>query len=180
MIRTALFASLMIFTSGAFSAMAAEGGSSTLSTRTATEGNSRNQDLGVGVQVGSLSGINFEYWNSHDTSLNAAITFTRGNTAIGGTHLWMFQNSFSGDARAFVPFVGVGLLGVWRNSNTDAADNRNYNNDNFVVAAQAPLGIEFLPSGQRFSVFGEIAPSLEVTPYTVGFLNADIGARLFF
>ncbi|MGZ3721750.1 MAG: hypothetical protein ACXVA9_02390 [Bdellovibrionales bacterium] len=179
MLRTVLTAGLMILTAGAWNAMAAEGGSSTLHSQ-ALDAHSRNQQFGVGIQVGSLSGVNFEYWKTHDTTFNAALTFSRGNNAFSLTHLWMFQNTFGGDARAFVPFIGAGALGVWYNSSADIGENRNYNNDRFILAAQAPLGIEFLPSGQRFSVFGELAPSIEVTPYFVGFLTADIGARLFF
>lgn len=175
---TIMIAAIIAFATNSATTFAADGGTSTLSAQSLS-GNSRDQHFGVGIQVGTLSGLTFEYWNTPDTTVNANLTFTRGNTAFGLHHLWMFRNALSGEASAFVPYFGAGALGVWANNSMDS-DNFNYNNARFILAAQAPVGMEFLPSLQRFSVFAELAPSLEVTPYTVGFLTADIGARLYF
>lgn len=175
---TIMIAAIIAFGTSSVTTLAAEGGTSTMSEHSLS-GNPRKQNFGVGVQVGTFSGLSFEYWNTPDTTLNANLTFTRGNTALGLHHLWMFRNAFGSQASAFVPYIGAGALGVWANNSMDS-NNFNYNNDRFTLAAQVPLGMEFLPAMQRFSVFAELAPSLEVTPKTVGFLTADIGARLYF
>jgi hypothetical protein len=174
MLRNSLIIGLMILSANSF---AADSGTSTMSARELSAGDRYNA-VGVGLQIGSYSGVNIEYWLTQFTTLNPAITFSSNNTAVSFDHRWLIRDAFSGDARALVPYVGAGAQGVWGNINT--ADNRNYNNENFILAAQVPFGLEFLPAAQRFGIFGEIAPALEITPNVVGLLNADIGARLYF
>ena len=140
---------------------------------------SREKLLGVGVQVGTLSGLSFEYWNSRTTTLNTSLTVTRGNTAAGFTHVWMIPEAFEGSWRAVVPFVGAGFLGMWANSSRDPG-NQIYRNDHFAVSLQVPIGVQYLPLAERYSVFAEVVPSYEVAPAQVGFVNADIGVRLYF
>jgi len=174
MLRNSLIIGLMIMSANVF---AADAGTSTISARELGAGERYNA-VGVGLQVGSFSGVNLEYWLTQYTTLNPAITFSSNNTAVSLDHRWLIRDAFRGDARALVPYVGLGALGIW--GNTSSADNRNYNNENFVLAAQVPFGLEFLPADQRFGVFGEIAPAMEITPNLIGLLNADIGARLYF
>jgi hypothetical protein len=174
MLRKGILIGILALTANAF---AQDGGTSMMS-RDSIEAGNRVDQIGLGVQVGSLSGVNMEYWTSKDTTINAGLTFSQANTALSLAHVWMFPGAFSGSAAALVPYVGAGALGIW--GNTNSSDNRNYNNDNFIFAAQVPVGLEFLPAAQRFSIYGELVPSLEIAPYVVGFLNADIGARFYF
>lgn len=177
--RYLLFALLAALIAGTH-AFAADVGTSTLSLPEEENAVDKNSDpLGVGVQVGTFSGLSFEYWYTSITTVNTTLTITRGNTAGGLTHQWMFRNAFRGDARAFVPFVGAGVLGVWANSSRDG-NNFNYRDDRFALSLQVPVGIEFLPLNQRFGFFIEAVPCVEVVPTRVGFINGDIGARLFF
>lgn len=78
-----------------------------------------------------------------------------------------------GQANAFVPYIGVGAIGA---SGTHS-DYFTRDNENFAFAAQEPLGFEFLPSPERFDIFTEIAPSIEITPAAAGFVTANLGAE---
>ena len=136
----------------------------------------KTDELGVGLQVGALSGVNFEYWMAPERTLNSSLTGERGNFAVGVSHNWIFRDVFEGQFRNFRPFIGAGLLGAW-------GDRSNYfrrDDQTFGLAAQVPLGVEFLPSMQRFSIFAEIAPSLQLVPSSIGFLTGDVGARFYF
>jgi len=137
----------------------------------------KTDELGVGLQLGSLSGVNLEYWLTQDRTMNAALTAERGNVALNATHVWLFANTFGGQFRNFVPFVGAGLLGAWG----DRSDYfRRANNENFALALHVPLGIEFLPRLERFGIFAELAPSLEFVPQSFAFVTGDVGARFYF
>lgn len=136
----------------------------------------KTDELGVGLQVGSLSGVNFEYWTAPERTINSSLTAERGNFVVGASHNWIYRDAFSGQFRNFRPFIGAGVLAAWG----DRSGYFRRDTQTFGLAAQMPLGIEFLPSMQRFAVFAEIAPSLQVIPASIGFLTGDIGARFYF
>lgn len=132
--------------------------------------------FGVGAQVGSFSGLSTEFWMTNQTGIAAGLTFGNRNTAIAISHNWYARGTFSGKAEALVPFLGVGGLAVFGN-HADALDR---GHQDFALGVQVPLGLEFLPISQRYSVFGEVTPSIEVSPVAVGFLTGDLGARFYF
>lgn len=134
--------------------------------------------IGVGLQAGSNTGVNAEYWAAQNRAWTAAISQEHGNAAVLFGHNWMYRDVFAGSASAITPYIGAGLLGVF--GNNDDYLNRTETNRDFVLAAQMPLGLEWLPHTQRFSIFGQISPSIEVTPLLLGFMGADIGARFYF
>jgi hypothetical protein len=134
--------------------------------------------VGVGIQVGANTGIVADYWTSESTTLNLNLTALNGNFGVGAAHDWMFRDAFgSGEvARTFVPFVGVGALGVFGAE----SDSFRRNEQNFALAAQMPIGVEYLPSRQRFSIYAQVLPSVELTPYGYFFINGDIGGKFYF
>jgi hypothetical protein len=156
-------------------AFAAEGGTSVLSA-TRLNNSTKTGQLGLGGQVGSFSGVSGEYWATNDRAVEAAIAFRGPNTAFIASHNWFARDTFSGGAEALVPFIGIGGLVVLGNHD-DALERHD---EDFAFGVQIPLGVEFLPYSQRFSIFGKLAPSLEVTPIGVGFFTGDLGARFYF
>jgi hypothetical protein len=135
--------------------------------------------LGVGLEVGALSGATFEYWTASQDTVNVNITSVQGNLGLGATHNWMFRDAFRGTGRYgsyFVPYVGAGALAAFGTQN----DYFTNNTQNFALAATVPLGVEFLPLAQRFSVFLELAPTIEVVPAVAGVILSDLGARFYF
>lgn len=133
---------------------------------------------GVGLQVGTLPGVAIDYWDSSRTTWNGSLVseFGYGNVGIGAARLWKFPDAFGGDANQFVPYLGAGLLGVF-GTQSDYLYTRT---QQAAVAAQLPIGIDFLPQQERFGIFAELKPSLEVAPNLYGFFMADVGARFYF
>lgn len=154
-----------------------------LSSLAASEVNNINKvsDIGVGFQVGSYSGINLEYWLTQNQTANASLGFAYGNTAVGLDYVWLFRDTFTNQLRDFVPYVGFGAVGVFGN-NADYLD-RNLArkpSENFGFLVHVPVGIQYLPRMQRFGLFAELAPSLEIVPNNFGLLTGDVGARFYF
>lgn len=139
----------------------------------------KTEDIGVGLQAGSLPGINLEYWVAAFRTWNAALVVEHRNTGASFGHHWMFRDAFGGNGYSFTPYLGAGVLAVF-GKNSDSFDRAPGNTDSFALAAQAPVGIEFLPRSLRFGIFAQIAPSLELVPISVGFLTGDVGARFYF
>lgn len=138
-------------------------------------------EIGVGLQVGSLSGINLDYWINENRSINGAVSFNYGQTIFSVAHLWMQKDVFAKEPNlhlpsSFVPYIGLGAMTSF---GTNAAYYARHA-ENFSLAVQVPLGIQFLPIHQQFSIFGELAPSLELSPYGIGFVTADLGAKFYF
>jgi hypothetical protein len=135
--------------------------------------------FGAGLAVGSLTGLSTQYWLDNGRAINATFAAERGNVALSVAHLWLFRGAFANTSRRandFVPYIGIGAIAAFGTQ----SDYFTRNNENVAVAAQVPFGIEFLPSLQRFDIFAELAPSLEIVPTTGGFLTADLGARFYF
>jgi hypothetical protein len=180
--KSRLLVSLMIALCGFSYANAQEQNASYTSRSASVTNADKAGQFGVGLEAGSLPGINFEYWMANDRSLNGTIAFYNGNTEISLAHLWVFRNAFSnlsGDPQAsyFAPYIGAGALLGFGTSNDEFSRNID---TNAAVAAQVPLGIAFLPSQQRFSIFAELAPTVEIAPVGTGFITADLGAKFFF
>ena len=139
----------------------------------------KSGQVGLGLAVGSLIGLSAQYWVDNDHALNATFATEHGNAALSAAHLWLFRGAFgdsSREATSFLPYIGAGAIAAFGTQ----SDYFTRNNRNTAIAAQLPLGIEFLPILQRFDIFAEVAPSLEITPTVVGFLTALVGARFYF
>lgn len=134
--------------------------------------------IGVGLQVGTTTGVNLEYWLYPNTVLTGAVgvEHTNGIVTVGSNY--MFRGAFAGSASALTPYVGGGALASF-GTNSDYLD-RTPSNRNFALALQVPLGLAWLPAAQRFDIFAQIAPSAEVTPVLLGFMAADLGAHFYF
>ena len=135
--------------------------------------------IGVGLAVGTLIGLSGQYWLDNHTALNGALAVEHGNFVMSAAHLWLFRGAFGNASRAatyFVPYVGAGAITAFGSS----SDYFSRHGNSFAFAAQAPLGMEFLPSDQRFDIFAEIAPSLEITPVVDTFFTGLVGARFYF
>jgi hypothetical protein len=171
---TLLAALLAAVTFGSMSALAQ--GTSSASAK-GLNARDKTDELGIGLQAGSLTGVNLQYWATANRTINGSLTSEFGNTALAVSHNWYFHDTFKGQFNNFVPFIGAGVIGAWGSKNDSFRKNAN---EDFGLAVQVPLGIEFLPHMRRFSVFAEFAPSLEVTPANYGFLTGDVGARYFF
>lgn len=157
-----------------------EPGISTTAARPVVTNTEKSGQTGVGLQTGSFTGVTAQHWIADDRTLNAAVAYARGNTAVSASHVWMFPRLASGGSslRDFTPYVGAGAIASFGTQNDYFS--RTSANENMVIAAQIPIGIEYLPRLERFDIFAELAPALEITPLQAGVFTANLGARYFF
>lgn len=135
---------------------------------------------GVGLQTGSLTGVNIQRWIENDRNITGAIAYERGNTAVSLSHIWTFQRMTAQGSliRDFVPYVGAGAIASFGTKSDYFS--RTSANENMAIAAQVPIGIDYLPRLERFDIFAELAPAFEITPLQAGVFTANLGARYFF
>jgi hypothetical protein len=140
----------------------------------------KENQTGFGLQAGSTTGVGLtvEHWLTEADTIVGAVGEEHSNVTVAVGKNWIFRKVFSGNAASLAPYVGGGLIGVF-GSNPDYF-HRTAANPNFALAFQIPLGVEWLPRSQRFSVYGQLGPSAELTPVFVGVMTGDIGARFYF
>jgi len=157
-----------------------EPGVTTTATRPVITNTEKSGQTGVGLQTGSFTGVTAQHWIADDRTINAAVAYARGNTAVSASHIWMFPRLTAGGSalRDFTPYIGAGAVASFGTK----ADyfSRTSANENMAIAAQIPIGIEYLPRLERFDIFAELAPAFEITPLQAGVFTANLGARYFF
>ena len=152
----------------------------TMGTATASSQIGASRDFGLGIQLGTFSGITGKYYLRGRTH---ALDF-----AIGGGYGQSFVNSFHTHVTYSVHFkplasgggvripVRVGV-GGWVNSGNYWA----FRNANGVlVGARAPVGLDFDLERAPVQFFVEVALNLAVIPFISAGLDAGIGARYYF
>ncbi len=134
--------------------------------------------IGVGLTLGSMSGVSGQYWLNNIRAINGAIIAEHGNTAVAVSHIWLFREVFGNTRMSdqFLPYIGVGGIAATGTQSSYFSRDK----ESFAFGAQVPFGIEFLPGPQRFDVFAELVPTLEIVPQSTGFLVANLGARFYF
>lgn len=157
-----------------------EPGMSTTATRREVTNVNKSGQSGVGLQTGSLTGVTVQHWIADDSTINAAIAYSRGNTAISAAHIWMFPRATAQGTlvRDFTPYVGAGAMAAFGTQSDYFS--RTVARENVAIAAQLPIGIEYLPRLERFDIFAELVPAIEISPVVAGIFTANLGARYFF
>lgn len=139
------------------------------------------KQIGLGIQIGSLSGLSAQFWLDNVSAVNASVAGINGNTIFSIAHLWLYPDALSSTGRYlgnFVPYVGLGV--AFASATRATYFSKNNENEKGAVAAQIPLGLEYLPPMQRFDIFAEVTPMIEVFPKSIGLFSSSIGARFFF
>ncbi|HEX4924793.1 MAG TPA: hypothetical protein VFV50_11935, partial [Bdellovibrionales bacterium] len=146
-------------------------------------------DVGLGAILGTPTALNMKLWTAEATAVNVNLSYQQGDLAIMGDHLWHFRKAFSADPTVdtpavFSPYLGVGLMAIMSTMGDTKSDRPLYrrtdNEEGVGVGGRIPFGVEFLPTGQRFGVFGEIAPGAIFSPTSFSFLQAGVGGRYYF
>lgn len=169
---------LLLMIVAGISAGAVESGYSTLLARDLNNRQKTNQ-FGIGFQAGALMGLNLQIWPDNYRAWTVTGTFPSANSGFAVDHRWYYRTAFTGDTQSLAPFVGMGILADIGNR-ADVFRRSRQSPESLAVSIQVPLGFEWLPTEQRYSIFGELTPNVEMTPIGTLFLTGDVGARFFF
>lgn len=137
---------------------------------------SRN-DFGVGMIVGSPTGLSLKKWFGNN-AIDAAAGWSSDAFNIHVDYL--FHNS-SLTNKSNVP-IHFGVGGRLRFEDKD--DNHGHHDDDndgdTRLGLRIPLGINYLFAKHPFDIFAEIAPVLDIVPETDFSLDAGVGVRFYF
>lgn len=140
-----------------------------------------DQQFGLGVIIGSPTGISANYLLSDENSIAAALAFDDDDTHLHIDYLWRFPNSLTAEKVNFGWYGGVGLK--FRDhdhgDHKSNGDHHEHHDDGeFGPRAVAGLNHEF--KKVPIEVFGEVSMVMYVIDETDMDLDFGIGGRYYF
>ncbi len=133
----------------------------------------RQNDLGIGVVIGSVAGITAKKWTTEFEAFDFGIgsNYAAANSWLYCDYLWHMAELVP--AKNVLPYIGVGGgVGFKRKLGNQPGDTD--------LFARLPIGLTWQPARMPLGVFAEIIPSAAVIPAFFGYLDAGVGARYFF
>lgn len=135
--------------------------------------------VGLGLMVGEPTGISFKAWTSQTTAFDAGLAWSFGRydaINIHGDYLWHHFGIFGDDVeKGQLPvYYGIGGRIIF------ADDYPNPGDDNVVLGARVPVGINYLFESSSVGLFLEVVPIVNIIPETDFDINAALGARFYF
>ena len=118
---------------------------------------------GIGIMVGSQTGINFKHFINQRRGWDAAVSLGKNVTTFYVDYLLHTQQVFKTSNPWF--YYGGGVLVA--TGGNDA-----------VIAARGVVGLEFFAA--PFDFFAEIAPVFSLTPATNLDVDLELGVRFYF
>jgi hypothetical protein len=129
----------------------------------------QDSGFGAGVMFGQPTGISLKMWMTDATALDAGVAWSFYNNGYFRVHVdfLMHKHQFIEVSEGnLAGYIGVGpKLG--------------FGND-FVIGVRVPLGFDYMFEGAPVDIFLEVAPGLDLTPATKGFVEGGLGVRYFF
>ena len=129
--------------------------------------------FGLGVILGSPTGLSGKYWLSRETALDFAVggALVDGGLHIHADHLWHKELFKTKEKSLHFPFyIGVGPF-----LRTNVGKN-----NQLGVGARVPFGASFTKSDLPLDVFLEIAPALRILEKPGFGFQVGLGARYYF
>ena len=154
----------------------------TLGTAGATE-IGRNRDFGLGVQLGTFSGLSGKYYlgRGRENALSFGLGTGYGSSFYNSFHAHVtysqhFAPLASGDGVTIPWRIGIG--GFVNSGNYFVFDD--YVDDGFLLGARAPIGLDFDLEDVPVQIFVEVAIDLLIFPGIAPGLDAGLGFRYYF
>lgn len=127
--------------------------------------------IGAGIILGEPTGICVKKWLDEGTAIDAATgwSMTDGDFYLHADYLWhrIVEDRKIGGS---VPlYFGIGGRLLIRGDGDDSE-----------VGLRVPVGLDFFLPDDRFDIFVEIAPILNIAPETELGLSGGIGVRFYF
>lgn len=126
----------------------------------------------VGAIFGEPTGASLKYWFNDRLAIDGVLGWAFHQDDIDfyvhSDVLYHFPEMFHVSRGELLPYVGVGLSAKFRDDRDD------------IWGIRVPIGVEYLFDNCPVSVFGEVAPVLDVAPGARGDFSVGIGARYRF
>jgi hypothetical protein len=151
-----------------------------------TFASAQNRGVGVGIIVGEPTGISTKIWTSQTNAIDIGVGWSSGDQYLVRTgngywqyvndtyihfyvdYLWHSFNAIHSEER-FPLYYGVGMT-------IHSGQALPYN----WLGVRGTFGIEWMPRRAPMDVFFEIAPTLQLAPFSTFGFNAGLGTRFYF
>lgn len=134
--------------------------------------------IGLGVIVGSPTGLSFKTFTSGTNAIDAGLAWSTGRhdaISIHADYLWHHFDAFEDINKGQLPvYYGIGGRMVFSDNHSGPGD------DDVVLGVRIPVGINYLFEDSPVGLFLEIAPIVNLIPSTDFDLDGAIGARFYF
>lgn len=144
-----------------------------------------SKTTGVGVILGSPTGLTAKFWSASDQAIDAGLAYSFSEfMLIYGDYLFHFPGLF-GSSTQFVrelkPYFGVGGA-FFFSTDGSGGRKRRYSDDSTSagLGLRVPFGAEWLPATAPLGVFLELVPGVGLAPGTTAFLDGGVGVRYYF
>jgi hypothetical protein len=128
--------------------------------------------VGLGVMAGEPTGVSLKVWGSSRHAIDGAAGWSIGEGGwlyLHGDYLWHRYELDPEEFEGRVPYYfGVGCRVLLH----EGEESR--------LGVRFPIGLDYLFDGERFDVFIEVAPVLDLVPETDFDLSGGVGARYYF
>lgn len=130
----------------------------------------QDRGFGLGVMLGSPTGISGKYWTDNDNAIDFGVGFRLGRHSGFNLHAdYLYHISDALQTTERIPFYyGFGLKIFSKSDNENG------------MGVRGVAGLVWLPKEGPFDIFFEIAPVFELFPDTQLGLDASLGARYYF
>lgn len=129
-----------------------------------------SKKLGVGAMIGEPTGLSLKSWLNERNALDAGLAWSLGRydaIHIHGDYLWHSYSTFQDVEEGTLPlYYGIGARLVFRE-------------DDALVGARIPLGVNYLFEDLPLGMFLEIAPVVNLVPDTDFDVNGGLGVRIY-
>ena len=141
-------------------------------------GFSARADVGLGVIIGSPTGISGKYTFSSDHAIDGALAWDLNDDHVHfhGEYLWLKDKGLRLDSLVLDWYFGLGGRLVL----LDKDNNRRGDDDDYKLGVRGPIGIGYTFADPRIEVFGELSLILNLLEETDVDLDGGIGARFHF
>lgn len=137
------------------------------------------KDFGLGVILGSPTGISGKLGMSEDHAIDAAIAWDLNGDDefhIHGDFLWLKNKGIHLDNVFIDWYFGVGGRMVL----IDHDHHRHHDHDDFLLGVRAPIGVSYTFPNPKIELFAELAAVLNLIESTDVDLEGGLGARYHF
>jgi hypothetical protein len=145
-------------------------------------------DFGVGLMIGSPTGITAKKYLAEQHAVDAALGWGYGGSHFHADYLYEKKDVLGESEARLGWFVGIGGQVQMERNRNGYYYNRRYHRDDYRrdrnylhLGARVPLGLELrFQSLPKFEFFGEVALGFEIIEYPGPTLDGGIGTRFYF
>lgn len=135
-------------------------------------------DFGLGVILGSPTGISFKYETARDHAVDAALAWDLGDEHVHlhSDYLWLRNSAIHMKPHALDWYFGVGGRVVIVHHKIP----HDHHDDDYWIGVRGPIGIGYTFKDPKIELFAEVALIMNLLQSTSVDLDAGIGARFHF